>query len=147
MGIHPRYKNQTSEKRYKVPTKALPPMRDLGSLYFLNRHTFVCGSLFPGIKLNELYSRKQTSTYKSAILADIQRTEVAEFALAQWYSRSTVALTDSASSNMFSKKRENFKGLFSRDRNLLRIANPFSDLAGGVPKYVFFECEHFDIFI
>ena len=40
----PPYKNQTSEKRYKVPTKALPPMRDLGSLCFLNRHTFVCGS-------------------------------------------------------------------------------------------------------
>jgi hypothetical protein len=46
------YKNQTSEKRYKVPTTALPPMRDLGSLYFLNRHTFVCGTLFQGIKLN-----------------------------------------------------------------------------------------------
>jgi hypothetical protein len=30
----------------------LPPMRDLGSQYFLNRHTFVCESLFPGIKLN-----------------------------------------------------------------------------------------------
>ena len=29
----PPYKNQTSEKRYKVPTKALPPMRDLGSRY------------------------------------------------------------------------------------------------------------------
>ena len=61
----PPYKNQTSEKRYKVPTKALPPMRDLGSLYFLNRHTFVCGSLFRRIKLNELYPRKQTSTFKS----------------------------------------------------------------------------------
>ena len=66
----PPYKNQTSEKRYKVPTKALPPMRDFASLCFLNRHTFVCGSLFGGIKLNELYSPKQTSTYKSAILAE-----------------------------------------------------------------------------
>jgi hypothetical protein len=31
------------------------------------------------------------------------------------------------------------------DRNLLRIPNPVSDLAGGVPKYVFFEGEHVDI--
>jgi hypothetical protein len=30
-------------------------MRDLGSLCFLNCHTFVCGSLFGGIKLIELY--------------------------------------------------------------------------------------------
>jgi hypothetical protein len=30
----------------------LTPMRSLASLYFLNCHTFVCGSLFPGIKLN-----------------------------------------------------------------------------------------------
>ena len=29
---NPNTKNQTSEKRYKVPTTALPPMRDLGSL-------------------------------------------------------------------------------------------------------------------
>ena len=66
----PPYKNQTSEKRYKVPTKALPPMRGFASLCFLNRHTFVCGSLFGGIKLIELYSPEQTSTYKSAILAE-----------------------------------------------------------------------------
>ena len=38
----PPYKNQTSEKRYKVPTKALPPMRDFASPYFLNRHTYFC---------------------------------------------------------------------------------------------------------
>jgi hypothetical protein len=37
-------------------------MGDFGSLYFLNRHTFVCGTLFSGIKLNK---------YKSAILANI----------------------------------------------------------------------------
>ena len=33
----------------------LTPMRDLGSLYFLIRHTFVtfvCANLFPEIKLN-----------------------------------------------------------------------------------------------
>ena len=30
----------------------LTPLRNLASPYFLNRHTFVCGSLFPGIKLN-----------------------------------------------------------------------------------------------
>ena len=33
------------------------------------------------------------------------------------------------------------------DLNLLRIPNPVSDLAGGVPKYVFFEGEHVDISI
>ena len=49
----------------------LPPMRDFGSLYFFNHQPFVCGTLFPGIKLNLLYSWKQSSTYKSAILADI----------------------------------------------------------------------------
>ena len=59
----------------------LTSMRNLASLYFLNRHTFVCGSLFPGIKLNQLYRRKQTSKYKSAILAQIQRIQVVEFAI------------------------------------------------------------------
>jgi hypothetical protein len=39
--------------------------RDFGSLYIGKYCTFGCGSLFPGIKLIELYSRKQTSTYKS----------------------------------------------------------------------------------
>ena len=35
--------------RYLNPE--LPPMRDFAALYeyFLNRHTFVCGTLFPGI--------------------------------------------------------------------------------------------------
>jgi hypothetical protein len=32
---------------------------------------FVCGTLFGGITLNLLYSPKQSSTYKSAILADL----------------------------------------------------------------------------
>ena len=36
--------------------------------------------------LNELYSPKKSSTYRSAILPDLQRSQVAEFALAQWYS-------------------------------------------------------------
>jgi hypothetical protein len=54
----PLYKNQTSEKRYKVPTTALPPMRDLGSLILGKYCTFVCGSLFRVIKLIELYSPK-----------------------------------------------------------------------------------------
>jgi hypothetical protein len=36
------YKNQTSEKRYKVPTKALPPMRDFASLILGKYCTFVC---------------------------------------------------------------------------------------------------------
>ena len=53
-------------------------MRDLGSLYFLIRHAFVCGTLFPGIKLNLLYPSQQSSTYKSAILAEIQILKVAE---------------------------------------------------------------------
>jgi hypothetical protein len=48
----PPYKNQTSEKRYKVPSKALPPMRDSGSLILGKYCTFVCGSLFGRIKLN-----------------------------------------------------------------------------------------------
>jgi hypothetical protein len=39
----PRYKNQTSEKRYKVPTTALPPMRDFASLILGKYCTFVCG--------------------------------------------------------------------------------------------------------
>ena len=47
---------------------------------------FVCGTLFGRIKLNQLYSPKQSSTYKSAILADLQRSQVAEFAISQWYS-------------------------------------------------------------
>jgi hypothetical protein len=49
----------------------LPPMRDLGSPYFLVGHIFVCETLSGGIKLNYLYSRKQSCTYKSAILAEI----------------------------------------------------------------------------
>jgi hypothetical protein len=61
-------------------------MGDLGSLYFLIRHTCVCGTLFTRIKLNQVYLRKQRSTYKSAILADIYRTQVAEFAIVQWHS-------------------------------------------------------------
>jgi hypothetical protein len=48
---HP-YKNQISEKRYKVPTKASPPMRDFGSLKLGEYCTFVCGTLFGRIKLN-----------------------------------------------------------------------------------------------
>ena len=48
----PPYKNQTSEKHYKVPTKALPPMRDFAFLILDKYCTFVCGSLFRGIKLN-----------------------------------------------------------------------------------------------
>jgi hypothetical protein len=41
--------------RYLNPES--PPLRDFASLYFLlvNRHTFVCGTLFPGIKLNLVY--------------------------------------------------------------------------------------------
>ena len=84
----PRYKNQTSEKRYKVPTTALPPMRVVGSLiqlyFIISAHlfaygiaavlgkycTFVCGTLFGRIKLIKLYPPKQSSTYKSAILAE-----------------------------------------------------------------------------
>ena len=50
-------------------------MRDFESLYFLIRHTFVCATLFRGIKL---YPTKQSSTYKSAILVDIQRSKFAE---------------------------------------------------------------------
>jgi hypothetical protein len=50
----------------------LLPMRDLGSLSFLNRHTFVCGTLFPRIKLNYELALflKQSSTYKSSILIE-----------------------------------------------------------------------------
>ena len=32
---------------------------------------FVCGTLCGRIKLNKIYSPKQSSTYKSAILADL----------------------------------------------------------------------------
>jgi hypothetical protein len=46
-------------------------MRDLASLCFLNRHTFVCGTLFGRINLDYLHPPKQSSTYKSAILADL----------------------------------------------------------------------------
>jgi hypothetical protein len=48
-------------------------MRDLASLYFLTRHTFVCGTLFRRIRKIEVYQPKQSGTYKSAILADIIR--------------------------------------------------------------------------
>jgi hypothetical protein len=34
---------------------ALPPVRDFRSLYVLIRRTFICGTSFPGIKLNLLY--------------------------------------------------------------------------------------------
>ena len=37
----------------------------LDSLLIGKYRTFVCGTLFPGIRLIELYSREQTSTYKS----------------------------------------------------------------------------------
>ena len=45
----------------------------LGFSIFLIRPTFVCATLFPeiDIKLNLVYSRKQSCTYKSAILAEI----------------------------------------------------------------------------
>ena len=56
----------------------LPRVRDLRFLYFLIRHIFVCGTLFPGIKLNSLYHTKQSCTYKSAILAEIQIYKFAE---------------------------------------------------------------------
>ena len=46
-------------------------MGDFASLYFLNRHTFVCGTLFRRIKLNQIYLPKQSCTYKSAILAEL----------------------------------------------------------------------------
>jgi hypothetical protein len=51
-------KKQTSEKRYKVSTKALPPMRDFASLLLGNYCTFVCGTLFARIKLMMLYPRQ-----------------------------------------------------------------------------------------
>ena len=75
--------------RYLNPE--LPPMRGFASLYFLIRHPFVCGILFPGINLNYPYSWKQSSTYKSAILADTQRSKVSEFAILQWYSTSCIS--------------------------------------------------------
>ena len=64
-------------------------MRDFASLYFINRHTtFVCGTLFLEIKLNYLHPRKQSSTYKSAILADIyiekQITQIRSFTMVQY---------------------------------------------------------------
>lgn len=37
----------------------------LGSLYLGNYCNFVCATLFPAIKLIELYSQKQSCTYKS----------------------------------------------------------------------------------
>ena len=37
---------------YRYLNPELPPMRDSASLYFLNCHTFVCGTSFPEIKLN-----------------------------------------------------------------------------------------------
>jgi hypothetical protein len=52
-------------------------MRDLAPLYFLIRRTSVRATLFPARKLDELYSGKQSCTYKSAILAEI-RSQVAE---------------------------------------------------------------------
>ena len=50
----PPYRNKTLEKRYKVPTNALPPMRDFGSLILGKYCTFVYGTLFGRIKLIEL---------------------------------------------------------------------------------------------
>jgi hypothetical protein len=46
----------------------LGSMRDLASLYFLIRHTFVCGTLLRQIKLNLLYLPNQSRTYKNIIL-------------------------------------------------------------------------------
>ena len=45
---------------------------------FSNPSYFLCGTLFPGIKLNSLYHTKQSCTYKSAILAEIQIYKFAE---------------------------------------------------------------------
>ena len=44
--------------------------RVLGSLILGKYCTFVCGNLFGRIKLIEVYPPKQSSTYKSAILAE-----------------------------------------------------------------------------
>ena len=52
-------------------TRVLTVLCHFASLYFLNRHTNVGGTVSPRIKLNQLYLRKRSSTYKSAILADI----------------------------------------------------------------------------
>ena len=49
----------------RVPgTVGLPPMRNLGSLYFLIRHTFVCGTLCPAIKLYYLLPETKFDTQK-----------------------------------------------------------------------------------
>ena len=55
----------------------------------------------------------------------------------------TVALTDSASRNLFLKSFENFKGLFYNEIQL--VFQIWSQIWQGVPKYVFFEGEHVDI--
>jgi hypothetical protein len=56
--------------RYLNPE--LPPMRGFASLIvILGKYcTFVCGTLFGGIKLIKIYPPKQSSTYKSEILAE-----------------------------------------------------------------------------
>ena len=67
-------------------------MRDLASLYFLTRHTFVCGTLFRRIRKIEVYPPKQSGTYKSAILADIIREAKSRNFL---FHNGTIAILDS----------------------------------------------------
>ena len=46
------HKNDNDLNLCRYLNPELPPMRELDSLYFLNRYTFVCATLFGRIKLN-----------------------------------------------------------------------------------------------
>jgi hypothetical protein len=59
-------------------------MWEFASLILGKYCTFVCGTLFGGIKLNEFHSPEKSSNYKSAILADYyEGSKVAQFGNAQ----------------------------------------------------------------
>jgi hypothetical protein len=66
-------------------------MRDLGSLYFLIRHTFVCATFVSGNKAQlALFPETKLHIQKCNTCRDIQcREPIAEFAIAQWYSSAT----------------------------------------------------------
>ena len=78
-------------------------MRDLGYLYFLIRHTFVCATFVSGNKAQlALFPETKSHIQKCNTCRDIEN-QVAELAIAQWYHRAifyrpetTLAAADSA---------------------------------------------------
>ena len=66
----------------------VPPLRDLGSLYFLIFHTFVTGTLFRAINLIELsVARKKVSHTSTEVIYWYFKICIIYYL--QWYSNST----------------------------------------------------------